>query len=64
MAAFYKALRDAGMSSEQAYELTKDHMSNLSLGGMLKNIVGGATKDHDRGSGCPGHRSKRKMARR
>ncbi|HNX47288.1 MAG TPA: hypothetical protein PLC39_03435 [Methanomassiliicoccales archaeon] len=47
VAAFYKALRDAGMSNEQAFELTKDYMSNLSLGGMLKNIVSGASKDHD-----------------
>lgn len=44
VAAFYKALRDAGMSNEQAFELTKDYMSNLSLGGMLKNVVSGASK--------------------
>jgi hypothetical protein len=35
------------MSNEQAFELTKDYMSNLSLGGMLKNIVGGAAQKHD-----------------
>jgi len=47
VAAVYKALRDAGMSNEQAFELTKDYMSNLSLGGMLKNIVGGAAHKDD-----------------
>lgn len=47
VAAFYKALRDAGMSNDQAFELTKDYMSNLSLGGMLKNIVGGAAHRDD-----------------
>ncbi len=43
VAAFYKALKNAGMSNEQAFELTKDYMANLSLGGMLKNVVGGAS---------------------
>ncbi|OPX57632.1 MAG: hypothetical protein A4E29_01743 [Methanomassiliicoccales archaeon PtaB.Bin134] len=47
VAAFYKALKDAGMSNEQAFELTKDYMSNLSLGGMLKNVVSGASKHED-----------------
>jgi len=47
VAAFYKALRDAGMSNDQAFELTKDYMANLSLGGMLKNIVSGASKHED-----------------
>jgi hypothetical protein len=47
VAAFYKALKDAGMSNEQAFELTKDYMSNLSLGGMLKNVVSGASKRDD-----------------
>ena len=47
VAAFYKALRDAGMSNEQAFELTKDYMSNLSLGGMLKNVIGGSCKQDD-----------------
>jgi len=47
VAAFYKALNDAGMSKDQAFELTKEYMSNLSLGGMLKNIVGGASKQDE-----------------
>ncbi|MCG7843952.1 MAG: hypothetical protein MIO90_00805 [Methanomassiliicoccales archaeon] len=48
VAAFYKALKDAGMSNEQAFELTKEYMSNLSIGGMLKNVVGGASQHgHD-----------------
>jgi hypothetical protein len=47
VAAFYKALKDAGMSNDQAFELTKEYMSNLSIGGMLKNIVSGANKKED-----------------
>ncbi len=37
IATFYKTLIDAGMSKEQAFQLTRDYMSNLSLG----SIVGG-----------------------
>jgi len=41
VAAFYKALKDAGMTSDQAFALTKEYMNNISVGGMLKNIMGG-----------------------
>lgn len=41
VAAFYKALMDAGMTKEQAFTLTKEYMNNVSLGGMLKNIFSG-----------------------
>lgn len=47
VAAFYKVLKDSGMSSDQAFELTKVYMSNLSLGGMLGNIINGASRDKD-----------------
>jgi len=42
VAGFYKTLIAAGMTNEQAFALTKEYMNNISLGGMLKNIVGGA----------------------
>lgn len=29
---FYKALKDAGMSNEQAFQLTQEYMGNLNLG--------------------------------
>ena len=29
---FYKALKEAGMSNEQAFQLTQDYMANLNLG--------------------------------
>ena len=46
VASFYKTLKEGGMTNEQAFELTKEYMNNLSLGGMLKNIVaGGAMGD-------------------
>jgi hypothetical protein len=46
VAAFYKALVDAGMTKEQSFTLTKEYMNNVSLGGMLKNIFsGGLSRD-------------------
>jgi hypothetical protein len=44
VAKFYKALLDAGMTSEQAFALSKEYMNNASLGGMLKGVVGGAKR--------------------
>lgn len=35
VAAFYKELRDAGMSDEKAYELTQEYMSAMSIGKMM-----------------------------
>ena len=32
MGNFYKALKDAGMSNEQAFQLTQEYMGNLNLG--------------------------------
>jgi hypothetical protein len=29
---FYKALKEAGMSNEQAFQLTQDYMGNMNLG--------------------------------
>jgi hypothetical protein len=45
VAAFYKSLRAAGMNDREAFELTKEYMSTLSLGGLLKMIVGAQTGD-------------------
>lgn len=39
VAAFYKALVDSGMSNEQAYALTKEYMSSMSLGGMISGLA-------------------------
>jgi hypothetical protein len=48
IASFYKSLLDAGMSQEQAFELTEKYMSSLSpfqaMGGMFK----GGVHVHDR----------------
>jgi len=41
VAAFYKSLKSAGMSNEEAFELTKEYMSTVSLGGLLKSVVKG-----------------------
>ena len=39
---FYKALKEAGMSNEQAFQLTQDYMANLNLskafGGFGRNM--------------------------
>jgi hypothetical protein len=37
-AIFYKGLKDAGMTDQQAFELTKQYMSTLNLGKMMSNI--------------------------
>ena len=37
-ALFYKELIQAGMDNKQAFDLTKQYMSTLSLGNMMKNI--------------------------
>jgi hypothetical protein len=39
VANFYKALKDSGMSNEQAYQLTRDYMSNMSLGNIMKGVT-------------------------
>ena len=38
VANFYKSLVDAGMSSDQAFRLTRDYMSNISLGNMMRGV--------------------------
>jgi hypothetical protein len=42
-ATFYKELKKAGMSEEQAYELTTQYLSTLNLGKMMGNFG----KHHD-----------------
>jgi len=37
-ATFYKELKAAGMSEEQAYELTSQYLSTLNLGKMMGNF--------------------------
>ena len=39
VAAFYGSLVKSGMTNEQAYALTKEYMSSMSLGGMISNLV-------------------------
>jgi hypothetical protein len=36
---FYKELKDAGMTDEQAFELTKQYMSTLNVGGMFSKFT-------------------------
>jgi hypothetical protein len=38
-AIFYKELKKAGMSEEQAYELTSQYLSTLNLGNMVGKIA-------------------------
>ncbi|OPY34155.1 MAG: hypothetical protein A4E32_00425 [Methanomassiliicoccales archaeon PtaU1.Bin124] len=45
VAGFYKSLKAAGMSNQEAFELTKEYMSSLSLGGLLKMVAGGNRVD-------------------
>lgn len=38
VATFYKELKDSGMTDEQAFELTRQYMSTLNLGQMMKGF--------------------------
>jgi hypothetical protein len=38
-AIFYKELKGAGMTDEQAFELTRQYMSTLNLGNMMGRMV-------------------------
>jgi len=42
---FYKELRDAGMTDEQAFELTRQYMSTLNIGHMMKGFGRSAHRD-------------------
>jgi hypothetical protein len=46
VAIFYKELKAAGMTDEQAFELTRQYMSTLNIGGMFSQMAG-----HNHGSG-------------
>lgn len=48
VATFYKELKAAGMTDEQAFELTRQYMSTLNLGGMFSKFAG-----HERHHGPP-----------
>lgn len=47
VASFYKELRDAGMTDQQAFEITKQYMSSLNIGGMLSKALGGFGKEKE-----------------
>lgn len=40
VANFYKAMKEAGMSDEQAFELTQKYMSSFSMGGIVGQALG------------------------
>lgn len=46
VANFYKTLKDSGMTDEQAYELTKQYMSAMNLGGMIGKAIRGGRGGH------------------
>ena len=47
VAIFYKELKAAGMTDEQAFELTRQYMSTLNVGGMFSQFAGSG---HNHGS--------------
>lgn len=47
VAQFYKSMRDAGMDEDQAYALTKQFMSNVSVGGLIAKAFDSDSCDHD-----------------
>jgi len=46
VATFYKELKDAGMTDEQAYDLTRQYMSTLNLGQMVNGFGHHKSKGH------------------
>ena len=44
VAQFYKELIAAGMTPQQAYEMTRDYMSSFSLGGLITSGMKTATE--------------------
>ncbi len=40
VAIFYKELKTAGMTDEQAFELTRQYMSTLNIGGVFSRFAG------------------------
>lgn len=44
VAGFYKALKESGMTDDQAFALTETYMSNLNLAGMIGDAMGGKRK--------------------
>ncbi len=45
-AEFYKKLREAGMTEEQAFKLTQEFMANFSVGSMIGKMIGGSGHGH------------------
>ncbi len=48
VANFFKALKESGMSNEQAYQLTRDYMSNMSLGNIVRGVAQSGDSDWKR----------------
>jgi len=46
VAEFYKSLKAAGMTDGQAYELTKEYMSSLNIGGFIGKAFQGGRHGH------------------
>jgi len=47
VAGFYKSLKDAGMTDQQAFELTKSYMGTLNIGSAIAGAIGNHGKDDD-----------------
>ena len=47
VAGFYKSLKDAGMTDQQAFELTKSYMGTLNIGSAIAGAIGKHGKDDD-----------------
>lgn len=45
VANFYKALKDAGMSNQEAFELTKEYMGNLNIARAIGGAMKGSKED-------------------
>lgn len=51
VAGFFKSLKDAGMTDEQAYELTKQYMAAMNLPNMIGQAIQGGKGRGEKGEG-------------
>lgn len=50
-AIFYKELKAAGMTDEQAFELTNQYMSTMSIGSAMKGFMHHQSQNHNNNAG-------------
>jgi hypothetical protein len=55
VAGFYKSLKDAGMTDQQAFQLTQQYMGTLNIGNAIATAIGNHGGDDDDDECCDGN---------